>query len=233
MAAPWPSSGDGSATGCCYRSFGKSTSTGPGRPSIATAWARRTTAATSVAAFSWTFHLVTVAEMPRASHSWKALVPIACVATWPLMHSSGIESLSASSSPARRRWHRSRPSGHARGLSATRISPSLRPKRVAQRIEQPGRSVGDAGPRRDDHHPGPSRAAGIALRRMHGRLLVPHQHMAQPGGCMERVVERKHGAAGVAEYGIDALPNQTFDQNMCAAALLAHVCDPSLMPAAP
>ena len=34
-----------------------------------------------------------------ASHSWKALVPIACVATWPLMHSTGIESLRASSSP--------------------------------------------------------------------------------------------------------------------------------------
>ncbi|MCY1313830.1 hypothetical protein D9M70_643940 [compost metagenome] len=46
-----------------------------------------------------TFHLVTLREMPSASHSWKALLPITVVATCPLMHSTGMESLSASSSP--------------------------------------------------------------------------------------------------------------------------------------
>ena len=37
--------------------------------------------------------------MPSASHSWKASVPIAALFTWPLMHSTGTESHSASSRP--------------------------------------------------------------------------------------------------------------------------------------
>ena len=45
------------------------------------------------------FHFVTGRDMPSASHSWKASVPITAVATWPLMHSTGIESLIASSRP--------------------------------------------------------------------------------------------------------------------------------------
>ena len=63
------------------------------------ACALRTVAATSSTFRICTFHLVTVAEMPRASHSWNALVPIAEVATWPLTQSTGTESLRASSRP--------------------------------------------------------------------------------------------------------------------------------------
>jgi hypothetical protein len=37
--------------------------------------------------------------MPMASHSWNASVPMAAVATWPLMHSTGIESHMASNRP--------------------------------------------------------------------------------------------------------------------------------------
>lgn len=37
--------------------------------------------------------------MPRASFSWKALVPITALDTCPLMHSTVIESLIVSSSP--------------------------------------------------------------------------------------------------------------------------------------
>jgi hypothetical protein len=57
----------------------------------------------------WQFHLVTGRDMPSASLSWKALVPMTAVATWPLMHSTGIESLIASSRPVmvlRRRGRR-------------------------------------------------------------------------------------------------------------------------------
>ena len=57
------------------------------------------TAATSSTERTWEFHLVTEREMPMASHSWKASVPMALVATWPLMHSTGIESHMASSRP--------------------------------------------------------------------------------------------------------------------------------------
>jgi hypothetical protein len=37
--------------------------------------------------------------MPVVSHSWKASVPIRCVATWPVMQTIGIESISASVRP--------------------------------------------------------------------------------------------------------------------------------------
>jgi hypothetical protein len=59
----------------------------------------RTAASTSCARCGWQFHLVTGRDMPSASLSWKAWVPMTAVATWPLMHSTGIESLMASSRP--------------------------------------------------------------------------------------------------------------------------------------
>ena len=37
--------------------------------------------------------------MPTVSHSWKASLPIMCVGTWPVMQTTGIESISASVSP--------------------------------------------------------------------------------------------------------------------------------------
>ncbi|MCY1374345.1 hypothetical protein D9M69_616830 [compost metagenome] len=80
-------------------SFGTSSSTGPGRPVVAMSSARRTSAGTSSAARTCRFHLVTGRDMPSASLSWKACVPITAVDTCPLMHSTGTESLIASSSP--------------------------------------------------------------------------------------------------------------------------------------
>ena len=92
-----PSSASRGTASCT--SLGKSTSTGPGRPWRVSSKARATTFATSSTARIWVFHLVTEREMPMASHSWKASVPIAAVATCPLMHSTGIESHMASSRP--------------------------------------------------------------------------------------------------------------------------------------
>jgi hypothetical protein len=80
-------------------SLGTSISTGPGRPLAAISSARRTTDGISSATRAWWFHLVTGRDMPSASLSWNAWVPITPVATCPLMHSTGIESLIASSSP--------------------------------------------------------------------------------------------------------------------------------------
>ncbi len=42
--------------------------------------------------------LVTLMVMPVVSHSWKASVPIEPVATWPVMHTNGTESMYASHS---------------------------------------------------------------------------------------------------------------------------------------
>ena len=37
--------------------------------------------------------------MPTVSHSWKASLPMRCVGTWPVMHTMGMESISASVRP--------------------------------------------------------------------------------------------------------------------------------------
>ncbi|MNH15510.1 hypothetical protein D3C79_751240 [compost metagenome] len=46
--------------------------------------------------------LVQESDMPSTSTSWKASVPTAAQATWPLMATSGTESSSASASPVTR-----------------------------------------------------------------------------------------------------------------------------------
>ncbi len=79
--------------------MGTSTSTGPGRGPAAIANALRRLGISASTLRTWTFHFVTGREMPSASHSWNASVPMAVVATWPLMQTMGTESQNASSSP--------------------------------------------------------------------------------------------------------------------------------------
>ncbi len=74
-------------------SFGKSMSTGPGRPVVAIWNASRTTCGMSAASVTSQLCFVTPSVMPVVSHSWKASVPIAVVATWPVMQTNGIESI--------------------------------------------------------------------------------------------------------------------------------------------
>ncbi len=47
---------------------------------------------------SWTSHecLTIGSVMPTMSHSWNASVPIRCERTWPVMQTSGVESIQAS-----------------------------------------------------------------------------------------------------------------------------------------
>ncbi len=118
--------------------------------------------------------------MPSASLSWNAPVPIDAVATWPLMHSTGTESLIASSRPVMV-LHDARPGG-------------------------------------DEHDADAAGAARIALGGMHRRLLVAHQHVAQPRLLVERVVERQRRAARVAEDGVDAAVDQRLQQRGGAVA---------------
>jgi hypothetical protein len=70
-----------------------STSTGPGRP-VAAMW----NAFFIVEARSRTFFTRKLCfthgrVMPTVSHSWNASRPIACVGTWPVSTTSGIESM--------------------------------------------------------------------------------------------------------------------------------------------
>ena len=73
-----------------------STRTGPQRPLRATWNAAFMTEPISFA--SWTSHecLTIGIVIPVMSHSWKASVPIRVDRTWPVMQTSGVESIHAS-----------------------------------------------------------------------------------------------------------------------------------------
>jgi hypothetical protein len=77
-------------------SLGMSTSTGPGRPVVAMWKASRMTRGMSAASVTSSLCLVMPRVMPTMSTSWKASVPMAAVATWPVMTTMGIESMKAS-----------------------------------------------------------------------------------------------------------------------------------------
>ncbi len=79
-------------------SFGKSTSTGPGRPVVATWNASRMMRGMSCASVTSQLCFVTGIVMPSVSHSWNASEPIELSATWPVITTSGIESRYASAS---------------------------------------------------------------------------------------------------------------------------------------
>src|SRR5471032_3712018 len=74
-------------------SFGMSISTGPGRPVRAIKNAFLTVAASSRTSLTRKLCLTQGRVMPTVSHSWNASWPIAAVGTWPLMMTSGMESM--------------------------------------------------------------------------------------------------------------------------------------------
>ncbi len=77
-------------------STGISTSTGPGRPERAMWKASAIMPGSLLISFTSQLCLVTGMVMPVMSASWKASVPIAPVRTWPVMATSGTESIMAS-----------------------------------------------------------------------------------------------------------------------------------------
>src|SRR5205809_342919 len=62
-------------------SFGRSTSTGPGRPDVAISKASLILLGSSAKVLAMTFHLLQALLMPITSASWKAAEPIALVGT--------------------------------------------------------------------------------------------------------------------------------------------------------
>src|SRR3546814_9186089 len=57
---------------------------------------------------------------------------------------------------------------------------------------------------------------------MHRALLVPHQNVAQPVLLEEFVIDRQHGAAGIAEYDVDALVQQGPDDDLRTGHLVVR-----------
>ncbi|GBR40862.1 hypothetical protein AA101099_2303 [Neoasaia chiangmaiensis NBRC 101099] len=51
---------------------------------------------------------------------------------------------------------------------------------------------------------------------MHGSLFVPHQHMPYAILLEERVVDRQHGAARIAENNLDTLFDEDAQKHLGA-----------------
>ncbi len=77
----------------CIASLATSTSTGPGRPVEATWKASPMVRAMSSGLVTRKLCLVMGRVIPEMSASWKASVPIMVDATWPVMATSGTESM--------------------------------------------------------------------------------------------------------------------------------------------
>ena len=84
---------------------------------------------------------------------------------------------------------------------------------VHQRIRQAGDRIGRARAGGDEHDADLAGRARVAFRRMHGALFVAHQDVAHAVGLEQRVIDRKHGAARIAEHELDALIRQGFDDH--------------------
>src|SRR3979411_2648583 len=121
--------------------------------------------------------------MPTVSHSWNASLPIRCVGTCPVMHTSGMESISASVSGV---------------TMLVAPGPDVTSTTTGCPFER-------ARPRRPQHDAGLSGRARIALGGVTGALLVPHQDVLDFALLENLIVDRKHRAAGVAEDVLDPM----------------------------
>ncbi len=78
------------------------------------------------------------------------------------------------------------------------------------------------GPGGDEDDAGPAGGAGIALGRMGRGLLVADEDVADVVLLEDRVVDRQHRAAGIAEHRVDALVLQGLNDHLRAGHLSVH-----------
>ena len=76
---------------------------------------------------------------------------------------------------------------------------------IHQRIGETRYGIRRAGTGSHQHDARLAGRARIAFGRMHRALLVAHQHMDEIVVGEQRIVDRQHGAAGIAEDMLDAL----------------------------
>ena len=92
-----------------------------------------------------------------------------------------------------------------------------------QRVGQAGDRVGRAGAGRHQHAADLAGRARIAFRGMHRALLVAHQDVPDLVLREQRVVDRQHRAARIAEQVLDALIGERLDHHFGAGHFACHV----------
>ena len=102
--------------------------------------------------------------------------------------------------------------------------------RVAERIGQAGDGIGGAGARRDQHAADLAGRARIAFGGVDRALLVAHQDVLDHLLLEDRVIDRQHRAARIAEDVLHALIGERLDHHFGAGHFparrgsAAHVC---------
>ena len=99
---------------------------------------------------------------------------------------------------------------------------------IHERIGQPGDRIGRAGAGGHQHASDLAGRAGIAFRRVHRALLMPHQDVPDLVLLKQRVVDRQHGAARIAEEMFGALVRERLDHHLGAAHFSAHLPAPGI-----
>ena len=99
--------------------------------------------------------------------------------------------------------------------------------RIHQRVGETGNRVGRTRTRRHEHRADLARRARVTFCRVHGTLLVPHEDVAELLLLEQRVVDRQHRAARVAENVLDALIDERLDHHLRPGHFRLHRPAPS------
>ena len=99
---------------------------------------------------------------------------------------------------------------------------------VHQSIGQPGNGVCCAGTRRNKNDTDLSGGPGVTFRHVHSTAFLANENVPKLILLKYRIVNRKHGTAGITEYGVDTLIRQRLNNYLGAVhTLTSHRCSPS------
>ena len=102
--------------------------------------------------------------------------------------------------------------------------------RIHQRVGETGDGIGGAGTGGDEDDAGLAGRARIAFGGMHRALLVADQDVADLVLLEQRIIDRQHGTAGIAENRVHALIDQRLDDDFRACQFLSHRSGPCEAP---
>ena len=87
---------------------------------------------------------------------------------------------------------------------------------VHQRIDQTRHRIGRTRPGGDQNHANTAGGTGVAFGRMDGAALLANQDMANGVLLEQRIIDRQHGAAGIAENNLYALVLEGTKKDFCS-----------------